>query len=65
MFVSWVKSTANWAQEQRHIGNTHNLYSTGETPLELRLTKNILIVIQQIRALDVQRKPKAYSAIYL
>jgi axin 1 len=48
-------------EDSEYIGNTHNSYSTGETPVELRLTKNILIATQQTRALDVRRKPEAYA----
>ncbi|XP_018357930.1 PREDICTED: axin-1 isoform X3 [Trachymyrmex cornetzi] len=52
-------------EDSEYIGtgcvHMHNSHSTGETPGELRLTKDMLMVTQQIRALDVRPKPETYA----
>ncbi|KYN27270.1 PREDICTED: axin-1 isoform X2 [Trachymyrmex cornetzi] len=56
-------------EDSEYIGtgcvHMHNSHSTGETPGELRLTKDMLMVTQQIRALDVRPKPETYAGLYL
>ncbi|XP_018056394.1 PREDICTED: axin isoform X3 [Atta colombica] len=52
-------------EDSEYIGtgcvHMHNSHSTGETPGELRLTKDMLMVTQQSRAMDVRPRPEAYA----
>ncbi|XP_036151413.1 axin isoform X2 [Monomorium pharaonis] len=41
--------------------HTHNSHSTGGTPGELRLTKDMLMATQQTRAMDLRPRPEAYA----
>ncbi|XP_018343009.1 PREDICTED: axin-1 isoform X1 [Trachymyrmex septentrionalis] len=56
-------------EDSEYIGtgcvHMHNSHSTGETPGELRLTKDMLMVTQQSRAMDVRPRPEAYAGLYL
>ncbi|XP_018310915.1 axin isoform X2 [Mycetomoellerius zeteki] len=56
-------------EDSEYIGtgcvHMHNSHSTGETPGELRLTKDMLMVTQQSRAMDLRPRPEAYAGIYL
>ncbi|XP_011860610.1 PREDICTED: axin-1-like isoform X1 [Vollenhovia emeryi] len=56
-------------EDSEYIGtgcvHMHNAHSTGGTPGELRLTKDMLMATQQSRAMDVRPRPEAYAGIYL
>ncbi|KYM98095.1 Axin-1 [Cyphomyrmex costatus] len=56
-------------EDSEYVGTScvhmHNSHSTGETPGELRLTKDMLMVTQQSRAMDLRPRPEAYAGIYL
>ncbi|XP_071556453.1 axin isoform X3 [Temnothorax nylanderi] len=56
-------------EDSEYIGtgcvHMHNSHSTGGTPGELRLTKDVLMATQQSRAMDLRPRPEAYAGIYL
>ncbi|XP_024886319.1 axin isoform X2 [Temnothorax curvispinosus] len=52
-------------EDSEYIGtgcvHMHNSHSTGGTPGELRLTKDVLMATQQSRAMDLRPRPEAYA----
>ncbi|XP_011696978.1 PREDICTED: axin-2 isoform X2 [Wasmannia auropunctata] len=56
-------------EDSEYVGtgciHMHNSHSTGGTPGELRLTKDMLMATQQSRAMDLRPRPEAFAGIYL
>ncbi|XP_011330772.1 axin-1 isoform X2 [Ooceraea biroi] len=48
-------------EDSEYVGSVHNSHSTGGTPGELRLTKDVLMATQQSRAMDLRPRPEAYA----
>lgn len=57
--------TVHEDSEYVSTGYLDNSHSTGGTPGELRLTKDMLMATQQSRAMDLRLRPETYAGIYL